>query len=88
MCYTSAKGLAIQTTYTNNLPTQTNDVMVNPENPDSNPAPARIIFTEEWVKMGHTLTSNVRQPIFHKSFLGFIMGVCGMPSSRYSSPAL
>ena len=48
MCYTSAKGLAIQTTYTNNLPTQTNDVMVNPENPDSNPAAARIISTEEW----------------------------------------
>jgi hypothetical protein len=34
-------------------------------------------------------TSNVRQSIsFHKSFLGFIMGVCGMPSSRYSSPDL
>ena len=33
------------------LPTQTNDVMVNPqnpENPDSNPAAARIISTEEW----------------------------------------
>ena len=77
--------------FNNKLPTQTNDVMVNPENPvnpDSNPAAARIIFTEEWVKMGHTLISNSIQPLFHKSFLGFIMGVCGMPSSRYSSPAL
>ena len=84
----SAKGLALKAACNNNLPTQTNDVMVNPENPDSNPAAARIISTEEWVKMGYDLTSNSRQPLFYKSFLGFIMGVCGMPSSKYSSPAL
>jgi len=39
MCYTSAGDLAKQTTCINNLPNQTNDVMVNPqnpENPDSN----------------------------------------------------
>ena len=43
----SAKGLAMQTIYSNNLPTQTIDVMVNPENPqnpDSNNWPLRIIF--------------------------------------------
>ena len=77
--------------FNNNLPTQTNDVIVNPinpENPDSNPAAARLISTEEWVKMGYDLTSNSRQPLFYKSFLGFIMGVCGISSSRYSSPAL
>jgi hypothetical protein len=35
----SAKSLAMKATFNNNLPTQTNDVMVNPknpENPDSN----------------------------------------------------
>jgi hypothetical protein len=35
----SAKSLAMKAVYNNNLPTQTNDVMVNPinpENPDSN----------------------------------------------------
>jgi hypothetical protein len=39
MCYTSAKGLAMNAPFNNNLPNQTNDVMVNPrnpENPDSN----------------------------------------------------
>jgi hypothetical protein len=39
MYNTSAKSLAMKALYNNNLPTQTNDVMVNPENsvnPDSN----------------------------------------------------
>jgi len=47
MRYASAGGLAMKTACNNNHPTQTNDVMVNPENPvnpDSNPAAARIIF--------------------------------------------
>ena len=47
MRYASVRGLAKQTTCNNKLPTQTNDVMVNPrnpENPDSNPAAARIIL--------------------------------------------
>jgi len=35
MCYTSAKGLIMKVPYNNNLPTQTNDVMVNPENPEN-----------------------------------------------------
>ena len=51
MRYASAKGLAMKAPFNNNLPTQTNDVMVNPENPenpDSNPAAARLISTEEW----------------------------------------
>ena len=37
--YASAKDLALKAPYNNKLPTQTNDVMVNPENPvnpDSN----------------------------------------------------
>jgi hypothetical protein len=32
----SAKGLALKALFNNNLPTQTNDVMINPVNPDSN----------------------------------------------------
>ena len=39
MCNTSAGGLAMKAPFNNNLPNQTNDVMVNPrnpENPDSN----------------------------------------------------
>jgi ABC-type phosphate/phosphonate transport system permease subunit len=35
MCYTSAGGFAIKAPFTNNLPTQTNDVIVNPENPEN-----------------------------------------------------
>jgi hypothetical protein len=35
MCYTSAKGLALKASCNNNLPTQANDVMVNPENPEN-----------------------------------------------------
>jgi hypothetical protein len=73
-----------------NLPSQTNDVMVNPQNPvnpDSKLAAARIISTKEWL-LWVIPQLPIRQPLFHKSFLGFIMGVCGMPSSRYSSPAL
>jgi hypothetical protein len=31
----SAKGLALKASCNNNLPTQTNDVMVNPENPEN-----------------------------------------------------
>ena len=44
MRYASAKGLAIKAAFNNNLPTQTNDVIVNPENPvnpDSNNWPLR-----------------------------------------------
>jgi len=36
MCNTSARGLAMKAVFNNNLPNQSNDVMVNPENPDSN----------------------------------------------------
>jgi hypothetical protein len=35
MRYASAKGLTMKASCNKNLPTQTNDVMVNPENPDS-----------------------------------------------------
>jgi hypothetical protein len=38
----------MKATFNNNLPTQTNDVIVNPENPDSNPAAARIVSTDDW----------------------------------------
>jgi len=31
----SAIGFAIKATFNNNLPTQTNDVIVNPENPEN-----------------------------------------------------
>jgi hypothetical protein len=39
MCYTSAGGLAMKAPFNNKLPSQTNDVIVNPRNPvnpDSN----------------------------------------------------
>jgi hypothetical protein len=36
MCNTSARGFAMKAPLNNNLPNQTNVVMVNPENPDSN----------------------------------------------------
>ena len=39
MRYASAKGLAMKSVFYNNLPTQTGDVIINPENPvnpDSN----------------------------------------------------
>ncbi len=35
MRYASARGLALKAPFNNNLPTQTNDVMVNPENPEN-----------------------------------------------------
>jgi hypothetical protein len=35
MCNTSTKGLALKAVFNNKLPTQTNDVMVNPENPEN-----------------------------------------------------
>ena len=50
MRYASAKSLAMKTVYNNNLPTQTGDVIINPENPenpDSNLAAARIVSTED-----------------------------------------
>ena len=47
MRYASAKGLTMKVPCNNNLPTQTNDVMVNPVNPDSKLAAARIISTED-----------------------------------------
>ena len=37
MRYASAKSLKMKAPDNNNLPNQTNDVMVNPENPDSKP---------------------------------------------------
>jgi hypothetical protein len=37
MCYASAIGLAMEAAFNNNLQNQTNDVMVNPRNPDSKP---------------------------------------------------
>jgi hypothetical protein len=40
MCYTSARGFAMKATFNNNLPTQTNDVIVNPENPENPVNPA------------------------------------------------
>ena len=36
MRYASAKSLAMKAPFNNYLPTQTNDVIVNPVNPDSN----------------------------------------------------
>jgi hypothetical protein len=36
MCNTSAKGLTMKAPFNNNLPNQTNDVIDNPINPDSN----------------------------------------------------
>ena len=47
----SAKSLAMKAVYNNNLPTQTGDVIINPENPenpDSKLAAARIVSTEGW----------------------------------------
>jgi hypothetical protein len=35
MRYASAKGLALKALFNNNLLNQTNDVMVNPENPEN-----------------------------------------------------
>jgi hypothetical protein len=68
MCNTSARGFAIKAPFNNNLPTQTNDVMVNPrnpENPDSNPAAARIISTLE-----HNPTILVKSPtLLYRGFL-------------------
>jgi hypothetical protein len=52
MCYTSAGGLAMKSPHNYNLPSQTNDVMVNPQNPvnpDSKLAAARIISNKEWL---------------------------------------
>ena len=52
MRYASAKSLAMKAVYNNNnLPTQTGDVIINPENPenpDSKLAAARIVSTEGW----------------------------------------
>jgi hypothetical protein len=35
MRYASAKSLAMKASLNNNIPNQTNDVMVNPENPEN-----------------------------------------------------
>jgi hypothetical protein len=65
MCYTSARDLALKAIFNNNLYTQTNDVMVNPENPDSNMAAARIISTQE-----HNPTILVKSPtLLYRGFL-------------------
>ena len=48
--YASAKDLALKAAFINKLPTQTNDVMVNPHNPvnpDSKLAASRIISNQE-----------------------------------------
>jgi len=51
--YAAARGFEMKAPFNNDLPNQTNDVIVNPinpENPDSKPhAAARIISTQEWV---------------------------------------
>jgi hypothetical protein len=50
MRYASAGGLALKAACNNNLPTHTNDVMVNPENPvnpDSKLAAARLISNQD-----------------------------------------
>ena len=53
MRYESAKSFEMKVPFNNNLNSQTNDVMVNPinpENPDSKPhAAARIISNKDWV---------------------------------------
>ena len=52
MRYASARGRIMKVRFNNNLPNKAIDVMVNPgnpENPDSNPAAARIISTKEWL---------------------------------------
>jgi hypothetical protein len=68
MCYTSARDLALKAIFNNNLYTQTNGVMVNPENPenpDSNLAAARIISTQE-----HNPTILVKSPtLLYRGFL-------------------
>jgi len=50
----SAKSLAMKSVFYNNLLTQTGDVILNPENPDSKLAAARIVSTQEACK--HKLT--------------------------------
>jgi hypothetical protein len=35
MCNASARGLAMKAAFKNNLQNQTNDIMVNPRNPDN-----------------------------------------------------
>ena len=48
MRYASARGLVMNAAFNNNLPNQTNDVMVNPrnpENPDSKPMAAAYKFS-------------------------------------------
>ncbi|MFN6022030.1 MAG: hypothetical protein ACK49F_16750, partial [Bacteroidota bacterium] len=48
----SARGFEMKAPFNNNLPTQTNDVIINPgnpENPDSKPmAAARVISIGDW----------------------------------------
>ena len=40
----SAKGLALKAVFNNNLPTQTNDVMVNPENPENPDSNIQLLY--------------------------------------------
>jgi hypothetical protein len=51
--YAAARGFKMESLFNNNLSTQTNDVIINPENlenPDSKPmTAARIISPEDWV---------------------------------------
>jgi hypothetical protein len=64
----SARGFEMKATNNNDLPTQTGDVKVNPvnpENPDSNLAAARIISTQE-----HNPTILVKSPtLLYRGFL-------------------
>ena len=50
MRYASAKSQEMKAPFNNNLPMPTNDIIVNPVNPDSKPvAAARINSTDDWV---------------------------------------
>jgi hypothetical protein len=43
MCNTSARGFAMKEPFNNNLPTQTNDVIVNPQNPENPDSNTRLL---------------------------------------------
>jgi hypothetical protein len=62
MRYASAKGLTMKASCNKNLPTQTNDVMVNPVNPDSK----RQITGTIWKLTFHIL-KNLLFPVYPDS---------------------
>ncbi len=63
----SAKGFKIESTFNNNLPTETNDVIFNPENP-VNPDSKRQITGIIWKLTFHIL-KNLLFPIYPDSKL-------------------